>query len=265
MNNNHLPLINKNIVITRSKDKISDVKTLFQKRGANVFDLPALVVDFPEDLSSLDESLSSISHYNWVIFSSSNGIKFLEKRLNEQGTSLKIIAQSIKIAVVGEKTSHSLIELGVKADFVPPKFIAESLIENFPISVDGLKILLPRVQTGGRNFISQELVKSGANVKEVAAYESKCPDNIPAETLLAFKEKRIDAITFSSGKIVENTAFLLKRYCGKEWLSNLKKVKLLSIGPQTSIACQKTFGRVDYEALTYTFEGLLESAIHSLS
>ena len=263
-NKNNLPLLNKNIVITRSKDKISEVRSLFQNEGAKVFDLPALIIVYPDNLQPLDDALKEINKFNWIIFSSSNGIIFVENRLRKDGLSLKEFSKSLNIAVVGEKTSKTLNDLGIKADYIPPNFIAESLIKNFPISLDGSRILLPRVQSGGRNIIAEEFKSLGAFVLEVAAYESKCPESIPIETKKAFKQKSLDAIIFSSGKTVKNTTFLLKKEFGDEWLSVIKDIKLISIGPQTSSVCEQIYGRVDKEASKYSFEGLLEAAIEYL-
>ena len=99
----------------------------------------------------------------------------------------------------------------------------------------------------------------------MAAYESRCPESIPLETINAFQSKMIDAILFSSGKTVKNTAFLLQKYFGREWESILSEVKLFSIGPQTTLECQRNFGRVDKEADKYTFEGLLNATVNYFS
>tara|TARA_Y100000589_G_scaffold218792_1_gene206467 strand:- start:854 stop:1651 length:798 start_codon:yes stop_codon:yes gene_type:complete len=264
MRNNLLTLNGKNIIITRAIDRISEVKILFEQKGAKIYDFPALVIGYPDDLRPLDDAILKIKNFHWIIFSSSNGIKFLEKRLIEKGSSLKIWSQFIKIAVVGQKTAATLNEFGIKADYIPPKFIAESLIDNFPVPRFGLSVLLPRVQTGGRNLISDEFRKAGASVVEVAAYESKCPEAVPSKTLDALNQGIIDAMIFSSGKTVENSAFLLRNSYGSEWLSVFDKIKLLSIGPQTSLACKRLFGRVDHEATNYTFEGLLDIAMNYL-
>ena len=261
MQNIQLPLTGRNIVITRSKEKINHVKDLFQSNGAQIFDLPALIIDYPEDLRPLDQALSEIDNFHWIIFSSSNGIKFMERRLIERGSSLRKYTGLIKIAVVGEKTSQALDQLGISADFVPPNFVAESLIENFPTSAYGLRILLPRVQTGGRTILSENFRNAGARVEEVATYESKCPESMPQKTIFAFRDGIIDAMIFSSGKTVYNSSFLLEKYLGIEWKSILSEVHLLTIGPQTSIACKEVFGRVDKEAEKYTFEGLRDAAI----
>tara|TARA_Y100000589_G_scaffold274741_1_gene268624 strand:- start:2185 stop:2976 length:792 start_codon:yes stop_codon:yes gene_type:complete len=257
----YLPLNKKNIVITRSKDKISDVKNMFTKKGARIFDLPALIIDYPDDLNTLDNILLNINKFNWIIFSSSNGVNYLEKRLIDNGSSLRYFSGKIKFAVVGNKTSESLNSLGIQADFIPPNFVAESLLENFPFSQTKERILLPRVQSGGRNIIAEKLRNMGAIVDEVATYESRCPTIIPKETEKALKDGIVDAIIFSSGKTVFNSAYLLEKYFGDQWLSIIENIHLFTIGPQTSIACQKLFKRVNKQADIYTFEGLLEAII----
>ncbi len=216
---------------------------------------------YPEDLRPLDEALDDIQRFHWIIFSSSNGILFVDKRLREKGSSLRECSKNTKIAVVGQKTAETLNDLQIKVDFVPPDFIAESLIENFPVSGYGLEIFLPRVQTGGRSKIAEEFRNAGARVVEVSAYESSCPESIPDETINAIQKKEISAIIFSSGKTVKNVSHLLRSEFGQNWLSIIDDVKLLTIGPQTSLICQEIFGRVDKQASIYTFDGILEAAI----
>ncbi len=256
-----LPLHQKNIIITRSKDKISDIRKSFINKGAQIFDFPSIDIGYPDDLNPLDDALSEIDTFHWIIFSSSNGIKFVDERLRNLNTSLKECSKKIKIAVVGEKTSLTLLEYGIEPDFVPPEFVAESLVENFPVSGYGLRVFLPRVQTGGRNLIADEFRNSGSRVVEVAAYETRCPESIPIETINIIASKKVDALIFSSGKTVSNSSFLLKKEFGEEWLTFFDETKLLTIGPQTSKTCINIFGRVDREASKYTFEGLLEAAI----
>ena len=256
-----LPLNQKNIIITRSKDGIFDVKKIFINKGANIYDLPALSVGYPDNINPLDEALNEINDFHWIIFTSSNSIKFVDQRLRYLSKSLKECSNQIKIAAVGEKTAKTLDEFGVRADFIPPEFIADSLIENFPISGYGLKIFLPRVQTGGRDLIADQFRNAGSRVVEVAAYETRCPDSIPKETIDAIYDRKVDAIIFSSGKTVSNSAFLLEKEFGKEWRRFLDQAKILTIGPQTSKICEQIFNRVDGQASKYTFEGLLDLAI----
>ena len=97
MNLNKSPLDNKNIIITRSYDSISEVKDLFQKRGANIYNLPSLVISYPDEIAPLDDALSRMYSFNWIIFSSSNGIKYVDKRLKEKGSNLLINIKTICI------------------------------------------------------------------------------------------------------------------------------------------------------------------------
>ncbi|WP_288262157.1 uroporphyrinogen-III synthase [uncultured Prochlorococcus sp.] len=260
-----LPLDQKNIIITRSIEGILDIKKIFIKKGANIYDFPAISIGDPDDLNPLDEALNQINDFHWIIFSSSNGIKFVDKRLKYLNSSLKECSKKIKIAVVGEKTAKTLDDFGIKADFIPPEFVAESLINNFPISGYGLRVFLPRVQTGGRDFIASEFRKAGSCVSEVAVYETRCPDSIPEETIDIISKRNVHAIMFSSGKTVLNSAFLLEKTLGKDWLKYLDQTKLLTIGPQTTKMCKKIFGRVDSQAKKFTFEGILDEAINIFS
>ena len=260
-----VPLDKKNIIITRSKDGISEIKKLFINKGAKIYDFPAISIGDPDDLNPLDEALNEINYFHWIIFSSSNGIKFVDQRLRYLNSSLKQCSKQIKIAVVGEKTAKTLNEFGIDADFIPPEFVAESLIENFPISGYGQRVFLPRVQTGGRDLIADEFRNAGAHVVEVAAYETRCPDSIPEEISDIILSQKVDAMIFSSGKTVSNAAFLLEKKLGKQWLEYFDQIKLLTIGPQTTKICKKIFGRVDFQAQKYTFEGLLDIAINIFS
>ena len=260
-----LPLDKRNIIITRSKEGILDIKKIFTSKGAKIYDFPAISVGDPDDFNPLDEALNQINDFHWIIFSSSNGIKFVDKRLRYLHSSLKECSQNTKVAVVGEKTAKTLDDFGIKADFIPPEYVAESLIDNFPTSGYGLRVFLPRVQTGGRNLIADEFRKAGSRVFEVAAYETRCPNSIPKDTIHVISNRKVDAFIFSSGKTVSNSGTLLEKELGKEWLKYLDQTRLLTIGPETTKICKKVFGRVDSQAKKYTFEGLLDVAINIFS
>ncbi len=135
----------------------------------------------------------------------------VDERLQAQGRSLARRRASLKIAAVGRKTAQQLEDLGATADFIPPDFVADSLLENFPVGVWGQRILLPRVQSGGRTLLAEAFGEAGARVsREVAAYESRCPKDLPALTAAALEAGMADAICFSSGKTVRHTVQLLE-------------------------------------------------------
>jgi uroporphyrinogen-III synthase len=142
--------------------------------------------------------------------------------------------------------------------------VADSLIDHFPVSGWGLRLLLPRVQSGGRTLLAEAFGEAGARVVEVAAYESRCPEALPATTAEALAAGQLDALTFSSGKTVQHTALLLERQFGEGWEQRLEGVALVSIGPQTSQTCLAQLGRVDAEADPHDLDGLVAACTRAL-
>ncbi len=263
--NSNFALSGRTIIITRAKNQQTETRKCFEAAGAKVLDLPALEIGPPDDFSALDKALRNIDNFNWLIFSSINGVNAIKERLDIQHISLSSIPNTLKIAAVGKKTAGYLEKLGVKVDFVPPNFVADSLIENFPIACSGLKILIPRVQSGGRTILTQAFSKLGAEVVEVPAYESRCPIDFPEITANALAKKEVDIIAFTSGKTVQYTSELMKGYFKNKLNYILEDVKIVSIGPQTSISCKRFFSRVDQEASPHDLDGLILACIKSVS
>jgi len=254
-------LLGKRIILTRSKDQLSDSHILFEKKGADVYDLPSLIIGPPDDWGPVDDALRKIDIFDWMIFSSANGVSKIEDRLNQLDLSLSEVSKRIKISAVGRKTANLLNLIGAEISFVPPQFVAESLIQHFPETTEGLKFFIPRVQSGGRSLLAESFRSMGSEVVEVAAYESFCPDHIPQKTLDALQGKNIDILTFTSGKTVINTKTLLKKYFGENWLDLIKDIKIVSIGPQTSLSCLKNIRKPDKEAKQYDLDGLVKACI----
>ena len=259
-----LPLRGRRIAVTRAEQQLGAARSLFERAGAQVFDLPALVIGPPDHWGPLDDALAEWEDFHWLIVSSANGVDAVEARLQRQGRSLARRPASLRIAAVGRKTAAQLEGLGAVADFVPPEFVADSLIEHFPVSGWGQRLLLPRVQSGGRSLLAEAFGAAGARVVEVAAYESRCPTSLPSATLAALDAGGLDAITFSSGKTARHTAQLLEAHFGASWLERLKGLALVSIGPQTSRSCLEIFGRCDGEANPHDLDGLVAACVHSL-
>ncbi|MFZ9850694.1 MAG: uroporphyrinogen-III synthase [Vulcanococcus sp.] len=252
------------IAVTRAEQQLGEARRLFEAAGARVLDLPALVIGPPDSWGPLDDALDELEDFHWLVVSSSNGVEAVEARLRRRGSSLARRPSGLKIAAVGRKTAARLEELGAPADFVPPAFVADSLIEHFPVSGWGLRLLLPRVQSGGRTVLAEAFGEAGSRVVEVAAYESRCPQALPAATAAALAEGAVSAITFSSGKTVRHTAQLLEAAFGADWPQRLAGVALVSIGPQTSRTCLEVLGRVDAEADPHDLDGLVAACGQAL-
>lgn len=250
----HLPLAGKTILVTRSVGQSSQFSDRLQLEGATVIEMPALEIGPPSNWQALDNAIANLSDFNWLILTSTNGVDYFFERLGTQGKDARALA-GVKIAMVGEKTAQSLKQRSLQPDFIPPDFVADSLVEHFPEPLSGKKILFPRVETGGREVLVKELSAKGAEVIEVAAYQSRCPVAIAPAALDALQRRAVDVITFASSKTVQCFCQLLEAHSG----AILDGVCIASIGPQTSKTCVSLLGRVDVEAEEYTLEGLLKS------
>lgn len=260
-----LPLAGRRVAVTRAETQLGAARQLFEAAGAEVLDLPALVVTPPDSWGPLDDALAELEDFHWLLFSSANGVDAVEQRLQRQGQRLAHRPGGLKIAAVGRKTAARLEELGAAADFVPPAFVADSLVEHFPVSGWGLRLLIPRVQSGGRTLLAEAFAAAGARVVEVPAYETRCPQGLPSAAVAALQHGQLDAITFSSGKTVTHTAQLLEAAFGPDWQERLHPLAVVSIGPQTSERCRRCLGRVDAEADPYDLGGLVQACVRALA
>lgn len=258
------PLAGQTVLVTRAAEQSSQFSLMLQQQGARVIEMPALEIIPPLSWKALDHAIEKISSFDWLIFTSANGIKFFFQRLETLGKDVRDLA-GIKLAVVGRKTAYVLKRYGLKADFIPPDFVANSLVENFPESLDNKNILFPRVETGGRDFLVKKLKQQGAQVSEIATYQSKCPDKINDKAWEVLQQGKVNIITFSSSKTVRNFHDLicqqLESGTQKKISSILEKVIIASIGPQTSKTCYELLGKIDIEAKEYTLEGLTKALV----
>ena len=245
------------VLVTRAAGQSSQFAELLTAASMQVIEMPALEIQPPSSWQPLDEALRQLEHYDWLILTSANAVTSFFERLEEVGNRDDI--KTVKLAVVGKKTATVLRRHGLVPDFVPSDFVADSLVADFPETVAGLSLLFPRVESGGREILVQEMTTAGATVTEVPAYESGCPHWPDAVAISALKAQQIDVITFASSKTVRHTCQLLGQGLGNGWATYLKAVAIASIGPKTSETCRELLGRVDIEATEYTLDGLTQA------
>ncbi|MGB7440162.1 MAG: uroporphyrinogen-III C-methyltransferase [Coleofasciculaceae cyanobacterium] len=261
-----LSLKGKTILVTRSAGQSSKFRELLEREGAEVIEMPALVITPPSSWQELDDAIANLSDFDWLILTSANGVNYFFERLLSQGKDARALAQ-LKIAVVGKKTAASLQEHSFKPDFIPPDFVADSLVEKFPEQLPGKKVLFPRVESGGREVLVKELTAKGVIVTEVAAYQSGCPAQIAPIAKDALRQHKVDIITFASSKTVKHFVQLFEQELvtdsgnSKDVNYQLQDIGIASIGPQTSLTCHQLLSRVDVEAKEYTLEGLTEAIV----
>ncbi|MEO1593291.1 MAG: uroporphyrinogen-III C-methyltransferase [Cyanobacteria bacterium J06632_22] len=259
-----LPLAGQTVLVTRAAGQSSVFTELLREQGGTIVDMPALEIVPASDAAPLERAIQTLKNYDWLVLTSANAVTFFLERLWDSGQDWRSLAH-VRIAVVGQKTAKVLASHGLRADFIPPHYIADSLVEHFPEPLAALRVLFPRVEQGGRPVLVASFRAQGAVVDEVAAYNSVCPSAIAPAALAALQAHQINIVTFASAKTVRHFARLMAQTFGEGWSDCLQDVAIASIGPQTSIACQSQLGRVDIEAIDYTLEGLTAAIVKAVS
>jgi uroporphyrinogen III methyltransferase/synthase len=251
-----LPLFGKNIVITRSIDQADSFNLKLSALGANVILFPVIETLPVNDFKSIDSALQSIRSYDWLIFTSTNGIKHFFDRLFYLNLDSRILS-GIKIAVIGDVTGLELKKYGIKYDFMPDTYtsdcLAEGLIKHDNLS--GKRIMLARSNIASTEIL-EKLEKAGAEVKNIDIYLTTKSQKTDTSFKQIALETPPDVITFTSPSTVINFADL-----PGEVSQYIETALIASIGPVTSQTCLKYFGRVDIEASKHTTEGLVEAIV----
>jgi uroporphyrinogen III methyltransferase/synthase len=246
------PLSGRRIIVTRAADQASEFSTMLTDQGATVLECPTIKLIEPASWSDLDSALENISHFSWLLLTSTNSVQFFFSRLRTLGLDTRSLG-SCKVCVVGPKTAEAISAYGIQPDLVPADYKAEGIVSEFSqIDINGRHILYPRVDRA-RDIIPKELELMGAHITSPIIYRNVLPERLCPETILALEKRSIDCITFTSSSTVQNMAELL----GGDLLINmLKGVAVASIGPVTSKSCRELGLKVDIEPPEYTLSSL---------
>lgn len=226
--------------------------TALEDLGANCIEAPAIKITTPDDdFASLDKAIAKIGEYEWIIFTSTNGVDRFFARLNEKGLDVRSLRDA-KIAAIGTATASKLKNYGIIADKVPTMFMAEGILNVLKDDIkEGTKVLIPRAQKA-REALPIGLRQLGAVVDVAETYTTKMADTNKEEIKALLKEHKVDMVTFTSSSTVENLLKLIDE--DKSLLDNVAKA---SIGPITANTCKKHGLTVDVEADVYTIDGLV--------
>jgi len=255
------PLWGKTVVVTRSRQQASKLVALLAAAGARCLEVPTLEIGPPDDFAPLDEALTRLDQFHWLVFTSANGVAAFMARLFGQGKDVRVLGQA-KIAAIGPATAQALAEFGLKADVVPSAFKAEVLLQALsPLVAPGSRILLARAQIA-REVLPQGLVRLGAKVDVAPVYKSRLPHEIPPEAEATLKEGQVDILTFTSSATVHNFARLL----GKERFQVLAATATLAaIGPITAATLGEYGLSPQIEPADYTIPALAQAIIDHYS
>jgi len=260
------PLFGKTILTTRSRAQSSVLKEKLMDLGAEVLSFPTIKIKKPKSSKRLDTAIKKINDYDWLVFTSANGVEGFMDRVFALKKDVRILSH-IKIAVIGSATAAALTKYSLKHDLMPSRFVAESLFQAFQkrgvLKGSKKRFLLAR-QSQGRDFLPKTLKKAGAQVDEVVPYVAEKA----AESGLGIREAigsgRVDSITFTSSQIAKNFYDLLG-VSGRRVLKNRgSQVKIFSIGPITSKMARSLGFQLAGEAKVYTIQGLVDCMTQKL-
>ena len=251
------PLLGKKIVVTRAREQASDLVRLLAGQGAECLEYPTIKIRPPEDLKPLERAVQNLSVYDWIVFTSVNGVVYFFEHLFAAGKDVRALGR-LQTAAIGPATAERLREYGLTSDIVPETYRAESVVKAFEkVKLKGKKILLPRAKEA-RPVLPRELNRMGAAVDEIPAYETIIAAENAAELVQKLKDRQIDLITFTSSSTVKNFKALLP---AENFAALIQGVTIASIGPITTDTARQLGFDVHITADSFTIPGLVEAIL----
>jgi len=248
------PLFGKRVLVTRPQEQAGDLVRRLEQLGAIPFVLPTVAIREPEDWSAVDRSLANLAQYQWLVFTSANGVHAFIRRLRQTGRDLRALG-GLRLAVIGPATADVLRGYHLEPDLVPSVFNSENLAAALHEQAKGQRVLLARADRG-RELLRQELAPV-ATVDQVAVYSQVDAIDPGSDVLDCLRRGEIDYVTLTSSNIARSLLQALDEPCRARILAG--EVKLVSISPETSSAIVKCGFPVTAEAKEYTTAGLLQA------
>lgn len=248
------PLFGRRVLVTRPRRQAGDMVRRLERVGAVVHVLPAVEVRDPPDWGPVDRALADLASYQWLVFTSANGVHALLQRLRATGRDLRALG-GLQLAAIGPGTADTLRAYHLEPDLIPPAYRSESLADALRAKAVGQRILLARADRG-RDVLRQEL--SGvAEVEQVAVYSQVDAVALDAPAVAALRGGEIEFITVTSSNIARALAGVFDDADRARLTSG--ELKLVSISPVTSAAIRELGWPVAAEADEYTVEGVVQA------
>ncbi len=256
------PLAGRRIVVTRAREQAGDLAQALTALGADVVTAPTIRIEPLADLAPLRAALADLTRYQWIVFTSQNTVRVVCDRLPEWGVSPQALTR-IPVAAIGPATAEALAQRGVTATLVPPRFVAEAVVEEMVRrgDVGGKRILLPRALEA-RDALPEGLRARGAVVDVIPVYRTVGEGGGDGSALAAeIMAGRIDVVTFTSSSTVRHFVDLV----GPE-AARSGRYAAAVIGPVTAETARAlgAGGRV-LEAEEYTVPGLVSALVRHFS
>jgi uroporphyrinogen-III synthase len=260
MKSSVLPLDGVRILVGRARRQASTLSAELKALGAEVVEIPFIEIRPPRSYKPLDTALKHISEHDWLVLTSVNGVEALAARMKHLQISPKEFAH-LRIATIGPSTRLATEKMGVKVSVVPPRYVAESVVESLRGKMSGQRVLLVRAAVA-RDVIPRELRKMGASVDVVEAYRTLIPASSKKklQSVMGDPKRRPHVVTFTSSSTVRNFVELLGGR-GRPHRTVLDGIRFASIGPVTSTTLREFGLPVHVEAAKYTIAGLTRAIL----
>jgi len=250
------PLFGQRVVVTRTREQASDLARQLVELGADVLEIPTIKIEPPDNKDDLKDALLGLHEYDWVVFTSPNGVTTFFDYFFKAFDDLRDIG-GVKIAAVGPATAAKLKELHLKVDAMPEEYVSSKIakaLTDFE-SIENLRILLMRAEVANRE-LPKELETLGAIVDDVASYRTVPETEDRNGAAAKLLEGGADWITFTSSSTVEN---FHARFNLTDLLKRFPKMRIASIGPETTNAIKSLGLDPTVEARPHNIQGLLNA------
>ncbi|HEY6233296.1 MAG TPA: uroporphyrinogen-III synthase [Pyrinomonadaceae bacterium] len=250
-------LAGRTIVITRAVDQADDFVAELERYGGKVVVCPTIEICPLENYDRLDEAVAHLYGYDWIIFTSVNGVDYFFKRLANANRAVSELDE-LKVCAIGEATAERLRELQVHVDVVPEEFKAEGVFKALERFVGGapalqnLNVLIPRASVA-RDYLPKALEAAGARVDVVPAYRTALPADIDRGRVAAMLSGSADCIAFTSSSTVKNLGLLFDTH---DLSAALSGVVIACIGDITAATAWEFGLRVDVQPEQFTIPAL---------
>jgi len=251
------PLFGKRVIVTRATRQASTLADKISALGGEPWEFPTIEIVPPHSFDQLDESINRVETYQWIIFTSVNGVQAFFGRLKFLRKDVRDL-KGIKLCAIGPRTKAELEQFGLIVDYVPEEYRAEAIVKGLSDKiVSGERVLLPRAEIA-RELLPKALSEKGVTVDEITAYRIIQGKGDVQQITELLQSKRAHAVTFTSSSTVTNFVNMLNVDNLSEFLQD---VIVASIGPITSQTAQKLGINVDVEAKEYTIDGLVAALL----
>lgn len=251
------PLFGRRILITRPKHQAEELRSRLAALGADVIAFPTIELREPHSWEALDEAIQRVERYQWLIFTSANGVQRFFSRYRFLKRDLRDL-KGIRIAAIGSATEKAVVEIGLHVEVLPDEFKAEGLLQSLKGRVlKGTRILIPRAKVA-RDLLPVELGKQGAKVDVVETYETVVPEAGGERLRQILAERPLDMVVFTSSSTVSNLAEMTKPESLTQLLAN---TIVAAIGPVTARTAEGHGLRVRVQPRQYSIASLIDAIL----